>query len=175
MKKFFLTLTLIIATFLPAYALPSFSLTTIDNKNITVSEQTISSTESGLNFHEFKGKAVLLTLFGHRCPPCIKEIPEFIELTKNHKDNLEIVAIESQLYPLDKLKEFVADYGINYNVVAGTEHGNFIEYIAQKAGYGKGIPLPLLIAINKEGEVEHVQAGLIRADELEMLVKDLNE
>jgi len=175
MKKFFLILTLSITTFLPAYALPSFSLTTIDNQKITVSEKNISSTESGLNFHEFKGKAVLLTLFGHRCPPCIKEIPEFIELTKNHKENLEIVAIEAQLYPLDKLKEFVNDYKINYNVVAGTGHGDFIEYIAQKAGYGKGIPLPLLIAINKEGEVEHVQAGLIRADELEMLVKDLNE
>lgn len=175
MKKLLLALTIITTTFLPVYALPSFALTTIDDKNITVTEQTISSTESGLSFEEFKGKPILLTLFGHRCPPCLKEIPEFIKLTKKHKDTLEIVAIESQLYPLDKLKDFVTDYGINYNVVAGVDYGNFIEYIAKKAGYGKGIPLPLLIAINKNGEVEHVQAGLIRTDELEMLIKDLNE
>jgi thiol-disulfide isomerase/thioredoxin len=175
MKKLLLTLTVIFTTFIPAFALPSFTLNTIDNKPINVSELAISETESGLKFHEFKDKAVLLTLFGHRCPPCIKEIPEFIKLTNNHKNDLEIVAIESQLYPLDKLKQFVSDYEINYNVVTGTEHGDFIDYIARMAGYGKGIPLPLLIAINKDGEVEHVQAGLIRGDELEMLVKELND
>jgi len=173
MKKLFLTFTLLLTTFLSAST--SFALSTIDNKSINVSELQISDTESGLKFHELEGKAVLLTLFGHRCPPCLKEIPEFIEITNKYKKDVEIVAVESQLYPLDKLKTFVADYDINYNVVAGTDHGEFIDYIGKMAGYGKGIPLPLLIAVNKKGEVEHVQAGLIRADELEMLVKDLND
>lgn len=162
-------------TFLQASESPTFNLKTIDDKNITVSQIEVSENVTGLNFHEFKGKAVLLSLFGHRCPPCIKEIPEFIKLTKKYQDNLEIVAIESQLYPIDKLKEFAADYRMNYNVIAGIEHENFIDYIAKMAGYGRGIPLPLLIAINKDGEVEHVQAGLVRADELEMLVNDLND
>ncbi|HHD75397.1 MAG TPA: TlpA family protein disulfide reductase [Campylobacterales bacterium] len=172
MKKLFLTFTLILTTLVSAST--SFSLSTIDNETINISELKISETESGLKFDEFKGKPVLLTLFGHRCPPCLKEIPEFIKITNKYKD-LEIVAIESQLYPLTQLKEFVAEHGINYKVVAGTDHADFIDYIGRMAGYGKGIPLPLLIAVNKEGEVEHVQAGLIRADELEMLVKDLSD
>lgn len=150
--------------------IPAFTLTTVDDKNITVSE-----TKEGLDFHEFKGKAVLLALFGHRCPPCIKEIPHFINITDKHKDDLAIIAIEAQLYPKDKVKEFVAEYGMNYNVIAGVDHGDFVEYIANRAGYTRGIPLPLLIGINKDGEVEHVQAGLVREDELEILIKDLNE
>jgi len=173
MKKILLTLTIIfisLTSSIYAEDTPSFTLTTIDDKNITVTE-----TKEGLTFHEFKGKAVLLTLFGHRCPPCLKEIPEFIELTNKHKDDLEIVALEAQLYPTEKVKEFVDEHKINYNVIAGIDHGDFVNYIAQRAGYTRGVPLPLLIAINKNGEVESVQAGLIREDELELLIKDLND
>ncbi|CAA6815406.1 MAG: Putative lipoprotein thiredoxin [uncultured Sulfurovum sp.] len=177
MKKLLLTLIFTFTTILQAAETPTFALKTIDDKNITVSQIKISDTESGLNFHEFKGKAVILSLFGHRCPPCIKEIPEFIKLTKKHKasKDLEIVAIESQRYSVNKLKEFVDDYDMNYNVIAGIEHNDFIDYIAKMAGYGRGIPLPLLIAINKDGEVEQVRAGLVREDELAMLIEDLND
>lgn len=175
MNKILLTLFLTLSTFLQAADTPSFTLTTIDDKNITVTQLKVSETETGLEFKEFKGKAILLILWGHRCPPCLKEIPEFISLTKKHKDDLEIVAIEAQRYSVDDVKEFAKDYGMNYNVVAGINHNDFINYIATMAGYGRGVPLPLLIAINKHGEVEQVRAGLIREDELEMLVEDLNE
>ncbi len=173
MKKLLSIIALIlitITTTVNAEEAPTFTLTTINDTNITVSE-----TKDGLDFHEFKGKAVLLTLFGHRCPPCIKEIPELIELTDEHKNDLEIVAIEAQLYPKESLKEFVAQHKMNYNVVAGYDHNDFIAYIANRAGYSKGIPLPLLVAINKDGEVESVKAGIIGKSELEQLIKDLNE
>jgi len=174
MKKLLLILIITLSNLAYAEDALSFTLTTIDDKNITVTD-----TKEGLNFHEFKGKAVLLTLFGHRCPPCLKEIPEFIKLTNKHKDNLAIVAVESQGYPANKVKEFAAEHKINYNVVAGADYSDFISYIAQRAfpddKAQRGIPLPLLIAVNKNGEVESVQAGLIREDELELLVKDLND
>ena len=169
MKKLLLIITLLLSTIYAEESI-SFTLTTVDDKNLTVSE-----TKEGLDFHEFKGKAILLTLFGHRCPPCLKEIPELIELTNEHKDDLEIVAIESQLYPKESVKEFVAQHKMNYNVVAGYDHNDFVAYIANRAGYSKGIPLPLLIAINKDGEVESVQAGLVGKSELEQLIKDLND
>ncbi len=173
MKKLFSIITLILITFtatISAQEPITFTLTTVDDKNLTVSE-----TKEGLDFHEFKGKAILLTLFGHRCPPCLKEIPELIELTNEHKNNLEIVAIEAQLYPKESLKEFVAEHKMNYNVIAGFDNDDFVAYLANRAGYTKGIPLPLLIAINKNGEVESVQAGLVGKSELEQLVKDLND
>lgn len=175
MKKLLLTLILTFTTLLQAADTPSFTLTTIKDKTITINQLNISKTETGLEFKEFKGKAVILSLWGHRCPPCIKEIPEFIKLTNKHKDNIEIVAIESQRYPAKDVKEFADDYEMNYNVVAGIDYGDFIDYIATMAGYSRGVPLPLLIAINKHGEVEQVRAGLVREDELEMLVEDLNE
>ena len=170
MKKLFLILTVLLSTYLYAADAPTFTLSTTTEKNITVTE-----IENGLEFKEFKGKAVLLALFGHRCPPCIKEIPEFINLSKTHADKVEIIAIEAQDYPLADVKEFVQKHNMTYNVVAGADHHAFLNYVATRAGYTRGIPLPLLIAINKDGEVENVQAGLVHQDELELLVKDLND
>ena len=64
---------------------------------------------------------------------------------------------------------------MNYNVIAGINHNDFITYLSGRAGYTSGIPLPLLIAIDKHGEVQNVHAGELTLDELEILVKDLNE
>lgn len=175
MKKLFLTLAL---AFISTTTIVSaenkqpliYNLTTTDNNTITVED-----TKEGLNFKEFKNKAVILILFGHRCPPCIAEIPSFIELTNKHPNDLAIVAIESQNYPVDKVKSFQKEYKMNYNIVAGVNHNDFITYIAGRAGYSNGIPLPLLIAIDKDGKVQNVHPGKLTFDELEVLVKDLNE
>ncbi len=173
MKKLLLALTLAFlstTTHISAEEPLTFTLKTIDNKSISIVE-----TKKGLDFTEFKGKAVLLVLFGHRCPPCIREIPSFVTLTKNHPDDLAIVALEAQNYPEDEVEDFKEEHEMNYNVVAGINYHEFITYISERAGYSKSIPLPLLIAIDKEGEVQNVHPGALTLDELEFLVKDLNE
>ena len=174
MKKIIFTLALTLITTLSTLhaeeTTPTFSLTTINNKTINITE-----TKKGLDLKEFKGKAVLIALSGHRCPPCLKEIPALINLTNNHKNDLAIVAIEAQDYPSDAVKTFAKEHKINYNVVPGINHNDFISYLAQRAGYSSSIPLPLLISIDKYGEVQDVQAGELREDEFEFLVKDLNE
>jgi len=148
----------------------TFTLVTTNEQNISIIE-----TKEGFDFPEFKGKAVLIALFGHRCPPCIREIPEFIELTKKHKDDLAIIAIEVQSYPADDVKKFATSHNMNYNVVAGVNHRDFISYLADRAGLPNGVRLPFLVAINKDGEVEGTQEGKLGQEELEFIVEDLNE
>lgn len=175
MKKIILTLTLLATLNLYAQETitpKTFTLITTNEKNITITE-----TKEGFDFPEFKGKAVFIALFGHKCPPCIKEIPEFIELTNKHKENddLAIIAIEVQGYPVDKVKEFVETHKMNYNVIPGVNHRDFVSYLADRAELPNGVRLPFLVAINKDGEVEGTQEGRLRLDELEFIVEDLNE
>ena len=176
MKKFILTLTLFTTlNFLHAeepITPKTFTLVTTDEQNITVIE-----TKEGFDFPEFKGKGVLIALFGHRCPPCLKEIPEFIELTNKHKDknDLAIIAIEVQSYPADALKVFAKNHKMNYNVIAGINHRNFTSYLADRAGLPNGVRLPFLVAVNKDGEVEGTQEGKLGQKELEFIVEDLIE
>jgi len=174
MKKLFLTLALAFISTISTVSAEEkplvYTLTTTNNQEITIND-----TKEGLDFKEFQGKAVLLTLFGHRCPPCIREIPAFVALTTNHPNDLAIVALEAQNYPESEVKEFQEEHKMNYNVIAGINHNDFITYISGRAGYANGIPLPLLIAIDKHGEVQNVHAGELTLDELESLVKDLNK
>ena len=174
MNKIILTLTLLATLNLLQAKEPiapqTFTLVTTDEQNISIIE-----TQEGFDFPQFKGKAIFIALFGHRCPPCLKEIPEFIELTNKHKDDLAIVAIEVQGYPADKVKEFAEMHKMNYNVVPGVNHRDFVSYLADRAGLPNGVRLPFLIAINKDGEVEGTQEGGLSQDELEFIVEDLNE
>ena len=174
MKKIILSLALLATSLLlQAKELntpQSFTLTTVDENNITITE-----TKEGFDIKEFKDKAVLIVLFGHNCPPCKKEIPELITLTNNHKDDLAIIAIEVQNYSEASLKEFKEAYHMNYNTIAGVNHYDFTSYLANRAGHPNGLRLPFLVAINKDGEVEGVQEGRVRGDELEFMVQNLNE
>lgn len=174
MKKILLTIFLTFGTTLLVAETPSpvdaesFTLTDTEGTTIKVTEL-----EEGLKFEKYHGRAVFLVLFGHMCPPCNAEIPEFIELTKAHPDKLAIVALEAQRYSNEDLKKFKTEKGINYHLVAGKNHDDFIGYIAQRAQWNGSIPL--LIAIDKKGAVQAVQPGFIAKTVLEELIEKLNQ
>ena len=94
MKKILFTLLLAFGTTLLATETPTpieaetFTLTNTEGEIIKVTEL-----EEGLKFEKYHGRAVFLVLFGHMCPPCNAEIPEFIELTKAYPEKLAIVAL----------------------------------------------------------------------------------
>jgi thiol-disulfide isomerase/thioredoxin len=147
--------------------LSTFKLYDIDGKSVEVID-----IEEGLRFigHE---NAVFLIIFGHRCPPCLEEIPTFIELANRYKDKLTIVAIEAQGYSSQELREFRRKTGINYTLISGAEHKEFLAHIAQRSGW-KGA-IPMLIAINKNGEVKVVKYGQIKESYAQELISKLNK
>jgi peroxiredoxin len=145
-----------------------FTLTDTEGKEFNIIES-----KEGLIFEEHKGKAIFLVIFGHNCPPCKKEIPEFVELTEKYKDKLVIIAIEAQRYSVKQLQSFKIDNGINYSLVTGKDHDRFIGYIADKAQC-KGA-IPFMIAIDKNGTVDSVEQGFIPPKTLEELIQKLTK
>ncbi len=143
----------------------TFTLETVDGKTLHLKE-----IPHGLEIKEFKNRPILLIMFGYRCPPCLREIPRLIELTKKHKD-LAIVALEVQGLNSSELKDFIELRNINYNVIAGYDSMNFISYIQAKAGWGGSIPF--LLGIDKRGEVKIIQVGGLFESQLELVYKEL--
>ncbi|MBT4761327.1 MAG: TlpA family protein disulfide reductase [Bdellovibrionaceae bacterium] len=45
--------------------------------------------------NEFKDNIILFNFWASWCPPCIKEFPSLINLVKQHKGNIKLVAISS--------------------------------------------------------------------------------
>ena len=129
-----------------------FTLTTLEGETIHIDE-----TKGGLEFKEYKDKVVLVLFFGHRCPPCLREIPVLKNLVdKGHKD-LEIVAIEVQGYTKEQLKAFKASKGINYTLVTNEGSSNFLNYIGKQTQWSGAIPF--LVGFDKNTVVKVVHAG----------------
>lgn len=145
-----------------------FTLKTLAGKTIHINEAT-----GGLVFEEFKEKIVFLLFFGHKCPPCLAEIPVLKALMeKGHKD-LEIVALEVQGLAKNQLENFKQKKGINYHLVTGEGNYEFISYIGEKANWNGGIPF--LIGFNKQGAVKAVHIGGIGASEFDNIYDALSQ
>ena len=75
----------------PAKKINFFDLETLDGKNIDVADKLIEK------------KLILVNFWATWCPPCIKEIPDLLNLKKNMKGTLklflsQLMQIQQKLY-----------------------------------------------------------------------------
>ena len=175
MKKIILALTLsfiTLSTFIHAdnNQTLDYNLTTSENSSLYS-----KLTNKGWSFEGINDKAVFIVIFGHKCPPCLAEMPSFIQAVKEHGDKLSIVAIEAQGLTSAELQDFKLNHQINYTLLSRnhTENGYFFSDIASKLNW-KG-QLPFLVAIDKYGEVQETQLGMVSHEKIESLIDTLNQ
>ncbi len=145
-----------------------FTLKTIDGKEIHVDE-----TEGGLKFKEFQDKVIFLVFFGHKCPPCLREIPELIELEKAQHEKLAIIAMEVQGLEQDQLQAFAKSKGINYPLMVADQNRPFLDFIIQKANWRGSIPF--LLGFDRSGTVQVVHIGGITNAQFTKMYKVLSQ
>jgi thiol-disulfide isomerase/thioredoxin len=131
----------------------------------------ITGTKLGVDIQELKGKALFIEFFGHNCPPCLASIPHYNKLSKKYKDKLAILAIEAQSYNKTQLKAFAKEKGIEYTLFTGQDAGEFYQYLAGRSGWNGAIPF--LIAVDPDGKVKFVKAGMIPESSLESVIEKL--
>ncbi len=115
-----------------------------------------------------KGKVVFLNFWGTWCPPCRREIPDIIEISKDLKDKDFIVIGIAMEQPQSisandaakKVTEFGTSKGIPYiNFVAEPSVTNDI-----KNAYGKIPAVPSTFIIDKNGKIiEKIVGGRDKA------------
>ncbi|MBD3792020.1 MAG: TlpA family protein disulfide reductase [Campylobacterales bacterium] len=142
-------------------------------KDINGTTVQVKGADQGLDIPSLKGKVVFLEFFGHKCPPCLMSIPHLIELQEKHKDKLAIVSVEVQGMNEEELKDFVFKKGINYTVSTEKNARMLVNYIATRAEWSGSIPF--MVAMDKKGDVQFIQAGMIPQDYLENLFEQLSK
>lgn len=113
------------------------------------------------NIKEWDGQYIVLNFWATWCPPCRKEIPEFIALQEEYRaSNLQFIGIAID-DPIS-VDTFAMDMGMNYpNLIAEMEG---IELARQ---YGNVIgALPYSVIINPEGNIIFRQVGLLSGDKI---------
>lgn len=64
---------------------------------------------------DYRGKVVILDFWATWCPPCLKEIPDFVKLQKKYGDKgLVILGISLDQNPKQTLPPFIKKYKVNY-------------------------------------------------------------
>lgn len=118
---------------------PDFTLEMMDGEMFRLSD------------HE--GKIIVLNIWATWCPPCRKEIPDFIEIQKNMRDEGVLfvgVALDQEGWKV--VRPFAKKYSINYPVVV--DNGT----VRRKYGPFRGIPTTFII--NREAKVAYVSLGM---------------
>ncbi len=120
------------------------------------------------SINEWQGKILIINFWATWCPPCLKEIPEFIKLQDEFQTkNVQFigVAIDDQ----KAVKEYLNTIKINYPMLIGGD-----EAIALSYQLGNIIAaVPFTVFVNPEGQIFHRQPGEIDREKVIEIITPL--
>ena len=91
------------------------------NNPAPVSEITMEDLDGRqISSRDWQGKATIVNFWATWCAPCLEEIPDLIQLQDRYPDHLQIVGVSMDEGPVEEVKAFVREHGMNYPVVMTT-------------------------------------------------------
>ncbi|MDD5227531.1 MAG: TlpA disulfide reductase family protein [Methylococcales bacterium] len=128
--------------------LPAFSFIDTDGKMHDVSE--------------WQGKKLVINFWATWCQPCLKEIPEFVQLqTQYTKQNVQFIGIAiDELPAVTRYKNTLA---MNYPVLISNEWDGF--NLAQQLGNSANT-VPYTVVVNATGQIIYRHAGAVKKEDL---------
>ena len=109
----------------------------------------LSSLEGGKrSLSEWNGKVILLNFWATWCPPCRKEMPDFIELREQLKDKpFEIIGVA--IDRAEPVQDFVDGIGVEYPILLAE-----LEGLAIMRKYGNRLTtLPYTVVIDRNQKI----------------------
>lgn len=179
MKAFFNTRNLFITILFPVFALACSApddqfkfagetqeTNSADEEPIAAPDFTIDDMEGeDFTLSDHQGKIVVLNIWATWCPPCREEIPYFIELQDELRDDVLFVGVSVDEEGWKVVEPFAREFGINYPLVV--DDGTIFD----KYGPYRGIPTTFFI--NRVGEIEYVAPGMIPEQMLRPILLEL--
>lgn len=120
-----------------------------------------------VNLAVYKGQVVLLNFWATWCGPCKVEIPFFVELQEEYRDQGVVFLGLSVDDPVDKLRPFAEQYKMNYPVLVGQGRDD-----VQNA-FGPVWGIPVTFMINREGLVCRRHIGFATKEQFEKEIQRL--
>lgn len=134
--------------------------------SIPTVEFSLPDTEGKIHqLSDWQGKIRIVNFWATWCPPCLKEIPEFIKLQQQYKDkNVQFIgiAIEDQ----QAVNSYLKINPTNYPMLIG---GDQAIKLAQK--WGNIInAVPFSVIINQQGQLIHLQPGELSREKILQII-----
>jgi peroxiredoxin len=118
-----------------------------------------------VNLASFRGRPIILNFWATWCGPCKAEIPALVELADRYKaQQLTVLGVSVDDSPAD-LRQFAAEYKMNYPVLVGLGHD------ALQEKYDAVLMIPVTWFIKPDGTVLKKHQGPASKAWLEAQVK----
>lgn len=160
----FLVFIVLITALCVAYTKPSITQTASPLADFSLPD--ITGTE--ISIRHWQGKILVINFWATWCPPCLKEIPEFIALQSQYAEqNVQFIGIA-----IDD-PEIVADYlsftKINYPILIAESEGGALSY---KLG-NTFRAVPYTIIVNQQNQIIYRHPGDLTKQQLSDLIEPL--
>jgi len=120
------------------------------------------------NMAEWDGQVVAVNFWATWCPPCLKEVPELVDLQHRYSTRgFQVIGIAIQ--KPEELTEFMSANNMNYTVLADEEP---VIEVAEKFGNIVGV-LPYTAIVDRSGNIVFVRAGPVTGEEIEVVIQPL--
>lgn len=131
---------------------PDFTLTRMNGESFRLSEH--------------RGEVVVLNVWATWCPPCRDEIPGFVELQREFRDEgVTFVGLSVDEDGLAAVRRFAQTQTLNYPQVASQE-------VAYRK-YGRTTAVPRTFVIDRRGQIRYRHSGLFMPGTLQPMLKTL--
>ena len=117
---------------------------------------------------EWDGQVLVLNFWATWCPPCRKEMPDFIAMQELYgAQGLQFVGVA--LDELEKVETFIDTMGVEYPILLGGEKALDV---SNRYGNTYGA-LPYTVLIDREGMIVSTFRGEVSRPEIEKTIKTL--
>ena len=143
-----------------------YSLPTVQGTKITIKEY-----PTGFDFPQFRGKTVLLEVFGKHCEYCFEELPIIHRLQREYPNRLAIVAIQAQeaMSPREA-SELIQTHNMHYPIIDREPASDLLVELSKKYEWTGVLPFILLI---KDGVVQYAfKEGHSSYEELQQSINE---
>jgi thiol-disulfide isomerase/thioredoxin len=128
---------------------------------LPVNSEFFAADGSASTLAEFQGQPIVLNFFASWCPPCVAELPEFEEISKEVGDAVQFVGINT---------DFQQDAWLRLVEVTGVTYPTFFQPSSALYVATESPSMPTTVFLDENGNVAFTHAGRLSKSGLRELI-----